>query len=751
MVTNTWRSTLVGLVGLALLGAASAQNSAPAVPPRPRIGLVLAGGGAKGAAHIGVIRVLDELHIPVDCVVGTSMGALVGATFASGVPAAELERAVLAIDWKRTVGGQGQRDRMPIERKLTQLTYSIPLEVGLQHGSVRLPGGLIATQQIEQSIRTLVASARYTHSFDDLPIPFRAIATDMVAGDMVVLDGGDLAEAMRASMALPGVFSPVEIDGKVLSDGGITRNLPVDIARKLCADVVIAVWMSTPPPTAADLSSSLSLVTRSLDVMITANERAQIASLGPGDIGIEVPMGDIGSGSFERVPEAIELGRKAAEARRADLARFSVSDDAYQAWLKKVGKTEVDKPVLADVRIVGLQRVNVDYVRAELQDVAPGKAVSADDIAAAIERIYALGDFERVDYDVTGPPEARVLVITPVEKEWGPNFLRFDLGLAANEGGDMFAILRADHDRTWVNSLGGHWHNAAQLGRQAVLRTDFYQPLDVRQRFFVQPIAQAEDDYEDVFVDGDRAARYIMRQRYGQVDLGVNFGTVAQLRLGVRSGSKGAELDTGAAALPEFARTPDTTVEVRALFDTRDTLALPTRGTLVNLHYAHSESWFGGEFDYSLFEGLVARAFSVRGGNSFTLLAGGGYAPSGELPSTDLFKLGGIRTFPGLRPGELRGTSYWTAGTRYAWRLADIQPLFGQALYAGIRLQAAQMRGRVDGLPADTLYGIAGTLGGRTPAGPFLFSIGWVNDGSWQLQFSIGRPVAEGSLFDDLQ
>ena len=202
------------------------------------------------------------------------------------------------------------------------------------------------------------------------------------------------------------------------------------------------------------------------------------------------------------------------------------------------------------------------------------------------------------------------------------------------------------------------------------------------QRFFVQPIAQAEDDYEDVFDDGDRVARYIMRQRYGQVDLGMNFGTVAQLRLGVRSGSKGAELDTGAPALPEFARTPDTTVELRALFDTRDTLALPTRGTLVNVHYAHSESWFGGQFDYSLFEGLVARAFSVHDGDSLTLLAGGGYAPSGELPSTELFKLGGIRTFPGLRPGELRGTSYWSAGTRYAWRLADIQPLFGQALYA---------------------------------------------------------------------
>jgi len=172
---------------------------------------------------------------------------------------------------------------------------------------------------------------------------------------------------------------------------------------------------------------------------------------------------------------------------------------------------------------------------------------------------------------------------------------------------------------------------------------------------------------------------------------------------------------------------------------------------VVNAHYAHSESWFGGQFDYSLFEALVARAFSVHNGDSLALLAGGGYTPSGELPATELFKLGGIRTFPGLRPGELRGTSYWTAGTRYAWRLLDISPLFGQALYAGVRLQAAQMRGRVDGVQPGTLYGLAGTIGGRTPAGPFLFSIGWVNDGSWQLQFSVGRPVSEGTVLDELQ
>jgi NTE family protein len=741
-----WSSFGAAFVAGALLCTASAQDAV-----RPRIGLVLAGGGAKGAAHVGVIRVLDELHIPIDCVVGTSMGALVGATFASGVTASELERAVLAIDWKRTVGGEGRRDRMPIDRKLTALTYSNPLEVGLQNGSIRLPGGLIATQEIEQSIRTLVSSARYTHNFDELPIPFRAVATDIVAADMVVLDGGDLAEAMRASMAMPGVFSPVMIDGKLLSDGGITRNLPVDIARKLCADVVIAVWMSSPPPTVADLSSSLSVLSRSVDVMITANQRAQIASLGAGDIGIEVPMGDIGSSDFHRVPEALELGHKAAESRRDDLLRYAVSDDQYHAWLEKVGKSTQDTPVVAEVRIIGLQRVSVEYVSAQLQRIVPGKTVTADDIAADIERIYSLGDFERVDYDVNGPPEARVLEIRPVEKEWGPNFLRLDLGLTSYESGDLSAILRVDHDRTWINSRGAQWHNVLQVGRQSVVSTDFYQPFDVRQQFFVQPLALTHDNLEDVYFEGDRIARYHLRETYGQVDLGMNFGTRAQLRAGLRTGWHSAVLDTGIPGLPEQPKTRDTSIQLGAIYDTRDSLTLPTRGTFLNARYASSESWLGGELDYSLIEAVMSNAFSVRGGDSLQLILGAGDTLRGDLPITQAFEIGGIRSFPGLRPGELRGAAYWSAGLQYSWRLLDFQPLFGQSLYAGIRLQSVEVRRRYDLVEAEPIYGLSGSLAGRTPIGPFQVSLGWVNDGSWQLQFMLGRPLREGTLLDRVE
>src|SRR5262245_39794114 len=228
MSSGSWRALTAAFALLGPpYGMAAAQGAPATTTSRPHVALVLAGGGAKGAAHIGVLRVLDELHIPVDCVVGTSMGALVGAVYASGVEPAEIESAVLEVDWARVVGGQGARDRMPIQRKLTAATYTNSFEVGMRKRQLVMPGGLIGTQEIEQVIRALVANTRQTTDFDRLPIPFRAVATDMMAGEMVVLEKGDLSQAMRASMALPGVFSPVSLDGEVLSAGGVGGELPV--------------------------------------------------------------------------------------------------------------------------------------------------------------------------------------------------------------------------------------------------------------------------------------------------------------------------------------------------------------------------------------------------------------------------------------------------------------------------------------------------------------------------------------------
>jgi NTE family protein len=209
---------------------------------------VLGGGGAKGAAHVGVLGVLEELRIPIDCIVGTSMGALVGGTFASGMDAQELEQVMRSISWQEATARSGLRNKVPMRRKLAGNTYSNSLEFGVRGGRLVAPSGLINSQNVDLTIQYLVARSRGISDFDRLPIPFRAVATDMQTGEMAVLGKGDLALAMRASMAVPGAFAPVTIDGRILGDGGLTRNVPVDIARQTCADVVIAVAVPSPAP-----------------------------------------------------------------------------------------------------------------------------------------------------------------------------------------------------------------------------------------------------------------------------------------------------------------------------------------------------------------------------------------------------------------------------------------------------------------------------------------------------------------------
>jgi NTE family protein len=309
--------------------------------------------------------------------------------------------------------------------------------------------------------------------------------------------------------------------------------------------------------------------------------------------------------------------------------------------------------------------------------------------------------------------------------------------------------LRADHTRAWIGALGGRWNNSLQIGRQTGLSTEFYQPLDVAHDFFVRPAVRFESNLQGIYQDSEQVARYFVKELYGELALGANIGTRAQLSAGLRSGWVSTERDTGSLILPEQDKEGDTSLFINAAYDTRDDIGLPTRGSLISLRYVHSGSWLGGEQDYDLAEGVFTKSFPSWRGDSFSLILGGGKELSGNLPPARDFRLGGIRSFPGLRLDELRGTSYWFAGTSYLWKLADIQPLFGQAVYAGLRLQAGNMAGRRELLGGTgTLYGIAGSLNGRTLLGPFILSLGYVDNGSWELQFTLGRPIPEGSVLD---
>ena len=746
------RSALAGFCLAACVGMLAATSGLAAdasdasVPPgRPRIGLVLAGGGAKGGAHVGVLKVLEQMHIPVDCIAGTSMGALIGAGYASGIPANDLETFLNSIDWKRVVGGVGQRDLQPIEQKRAGVTYSNNLEMGLEGKQVIMPAGLVNTSNIETLLRTFVAHARVQADFDKLPIPFRAVATDMLSGDMVVLKSGDLAMAMRASMAIPGVFAPVATDEYVLSDGGMVRNIPVDVARNLCADVVIVVNLVEPVIGRDKLQTATQLLGRSSDVMIEANEKQQLASLTDRDVRIDVQMGDITTADFERVPDTVPLGETAAKQMAAALARFSLPIAEYQAWRDRITAKQSFETKLADVKYLGLKRVNPDYL-AQRAQIHAGDVVDIQKISEEAQRMSALQDFESVEYRLTGDPANPTLEWLPQEKRWGPDYLKFDLGVYGSAGGDLGFTIYAKHTQTWMNSLGAEWRNELQLGYENLLKTSFYQPLDVGHVWFVEPKALLSLTREDIWVDGDRRATYNFGDIGGGIDVGVNLGRNGQARVGYAYTHRTVDLDTGSVFLPE-GKFDDAGISAAVTYDSRDTAFNPTRGLAGMVEYLRSDNSLGADRDWERIEAGVGMAIPVRKDVVWATFAGGSDL-GGGLPADRMFMLGGANSFPGYELGELRSRAYWSAAGSYLWKLTDIMSLRGQALYAGVRLQVAQTYDRIDLVDEGEVYGGSVYITGRTQAGPLTLGIGATSTDAWSLWLSIGRPIGHGTILE---
>jgi NTE family protein len=735
---------LAGSCGDALAGDVSDTPVQSTIPQRPRIGLVLAGGGAKGGAHVGVLKVLEEMHVPIDCIAGTSMGALAGGGYASGIPADKLQTFLEGINWKRVVGGVGTRNLQPIEQKRQGVTYSNQLQLGIKDSRIVIAPGLVDASSIDDLLRGFVGKAREQPDFDRLPIPFRAVATDMVSGQMVVLDHGDLSTAMRASMALPGVFAPVDRDKQILADGGLVRNLPVDVARGLCADVVIVVNLVSPPANPDELRAPGQLLGRTMELMIEANEQLQLRSLTAQDVRIDVPMGDIGVGDFERTSETIALGAAAARRAERQLARYSVPPEEYLAWRTRVTSEQGIDSKVDTIEFAKLKRVNPQYLN-QLAGIKPGDTVTTESLSQSAERMAAVQDIDSVSYELKGDPAHATLEWLPYEKSWAPNFIKVDLGMYSSTAGDDRGFaLYLQHSRTWINSLGAEWRNEIQFGTNQLLSTSFYQPLDIAQRFFVEPKVFWQQDWENVFYDGSDIARYKFGDQGGRFDLGINLGNAAQLRVGYLATNRRVELETGSPLLPQL-DIRDAGIALSAIYDTRDTPFNATRGVVASLEYYKSDIALGAQRDWQRAEAGLGFAIPFRN-NILRLAAAGGSNLSSTIPADRLFTLGGPVSLAGEELDALRAVAYWTLSASYLWQIKDLFTLRGQALYAGIRLQDLHVYEAIDGTNPGQIGSLSLFISGRTPVGPLTLGIAATTANSHTIWISFGRPIAEGTI-----
>ncbi len=747
---NRFRKPLIGSLALLAALTASAQpgevrrDADAPIQHRPHIGLVLAGGGAKGGAHVGVLKVLEEMHVPIDCIAGTSMGALVGGGYASGIPAPQMEAFLKGINWGQVVGGQGGRKLEPIEQKRQGVTYTNNLQLGVRRGGVLMAPGLVDTSSIETLLRGFVGKARGETNFDRLPIPYRAVATDMVSGQMVVIDRGDLSTAMRASMAVPGAFAPVVTEGHILSDGGLVRNIPVDVARNLCADVVIVVNLAAPPVKPEQLQSAPQLLGRTLDLMFEENGRLQLETLTAKDVRIDVELGDIGAADFHRTPETIALGETAARRAAPQLARYAVSTEEYLAWRSRVTSDQGIESHIGAVEFAKLDRVNPQYLN-ELAGIKPGDTVTTEQIGQGAQRMAALEDIDTVGYDLKGDPANATLEWLPRERSWGPDFIKVDLGMyAAASGDERGFVLYLQHQRTWMNSLGGQWRNELQFGTEQSLTTSFYQPLDVTQRFFVEPKAFFERDWENVFYYGDNIARYQFGDQGGRVDLGINLGNQAQLRVGYFDTVRHAELSTGPPLLPQI-DTTDAGIAVSAIYDSRDAPFRATRGVAAAFEYYDSNGNLGARRDWQRAEFGIGTAVPFYH-DVLWLAAAGGSRLGSNLPADRLFGLGGPVSLPGYELYQLRAGAYWTVNASYLWQIKNISPLRGQALYAGLRLQDTEAYDAFYSTDHGQIQSVMLFITGRTPVGPVTLGFATTTENSRSVWLTFGRPLEDGTI-----
>jgi len=732
------------VVAAACLLAAAALPAQPApadggATKRQRIGLVLSGGGARGISHIGVLKVLEDMRVPVDAIAATSMGSIVGGMYASGMDANQLETEVKEVDWSRMFSDSPPRADLSVREKDYQSRYPLPLEIGFNEQGFSLFKGALSGANLELWLHQRLLDFDAMRSFDLLPVPFRAIATDMVDGRQVVFDRGDLFKAIRASMSIPGVFAPAEVDGRILGDGGLVNNLPVDVVREMDVDVVIAVNIGTPLMTRSQLSSVLGFTAQTLNILTEQNVRASLELLRPTDILVAPDLGTTTSFDFTASSALIAAGEKAMRAESARLAPLALSALDYAAWQasRRLAPTRERWPI-DRVVVEGTKLVNPAAIEAVVS-IDRGKALDVRRLDEQIGELNASGDFERIDYALRETPQGRELVIDVGEKSWGPNYLRFGLALESDLEGDSSFNLVVGHKRTWLNRWGAEWINEFSVGRTRAWSTEFYQPIGLRPGPFVSVYGQLKAEPFDFYFEDRRVAEYDVDTRLAGVDLGWAFGRYAEVRLGMRYEDLRARPST---STPDFQPTTDEDggFALRVRYDRMDDPYFPRVGGRFGAEaFGSIPDLSGGD---RVTRGRFDGDYAIPLGSSGTLQLGARLAASDRdsVEFTDGFQLGGFGELSGLRTNQLLGNYLVRMRAIYFHRMGKL-PVFGRAWFLGGSAEIGNNWSERSDVSASDLI-TAGSLfvAADTWLGPFYFAWGRTSTGQNAWYIYLGRP-----------
>ncbi|HEY8329864.1 MAG TPA: patatin-like phospholipase family protein, partial [Pseudomonas sp.] len=687
-----------------------------------------------------VIKVLEEYRVPIDCIAGTSMGALVGASYATGTSVAEMETILKGISTELLFKEAPPRQERAMRRKEDDYGILFTPEVGLDNGEVKFGKGIVSGVQLETVLRRL-SKAKGHYQFDKLPIPYRAVATDLVTGKAVVFSEGELANVMRASMSVPGAVAPAEVDGMILVDGMLTSNLPVQTTRNdMGADIIIAVNVGTPLLKREQLTGIFGVSGQMLSILTEQNVQASLATLTPSDVLISPDLGDFSTGDFDHLEQIAPIGEAAARKVAGRLAQLSIPAGEYAALRQRQVITVVpDLRPVDEIRVENLKRVNPKTVQASMATKA-GEPIDQTTLDRDMRRIYGTDDFEHVNYRFIEEPGKRILAVDAVEKTWGPNYLRFGLGLSSDFSGDAFFNILGSYRKTWLNDRGAEWRTDVQLGHTSGLYTELYQPFSAESRFFVAPHAAIERRTSDLYRDDDRVASYEMTSMLAGVDLGSQFNRYGELRLGMVGGRLKPQLDTGPESLsPGESRIMQGAFTGQLRLDQLDSVHFPRSGWRAGANIFDSTDALGADDDYTKWDGDATAVYSFGNHTLNFSIKVGDKLGGDPLPRYDQFQWGGFLTGSGYATGQLLGEELKYGRVMYYHRI--LEGSIFEGAYTGFTLEATRIGNPlVPGNTDDWLRSAAIFIAADSPLGPVYLGYGQAEDGNSSFYFYLGRP-----------
>ena len=677
------------------------QSPAARVAPLrqgPRIALVLSGGGARGLAHVGVLKILERERVPIHLIVGTSMGAIVGGLYASGMRAADIERELRAVRWDEVFAARVERRELPERRKDQDLEMSAALELGWRDGELRVPQAAVSSRGLETLLRRYTLPVRAISDFDRLPIPFRAVATDMESGEQVELASGDLAIALRSSMSVPGVFAPIERDGRILGDGGLVNNLPVDIARRLGADVVLAVNVGTPVAGREALGSVIGLTAQMINILTEQNVQRSVASLTDRDLLIRPDLQKLSAGDFDKVTQFIERGQASAEALAQRLAGWSLNAQDHAAWQRLTAPPPAPPVRLSFVELEGSDIANAQRLTSQLESRSgqPFEPATAERDA---RRLAASGDFLRVDYRLVSRHDGDGLVLEVEDKPWGPNYFRFGIDLATDFAGRSVFNLKIAHDRRWLSASGTEWRNRLRLGASPMVATELYHPLRWNaghdEDWFVAAWGGSEfkvlSSYDEL---GQETAQFNRTEGRFGLDFGRTLSALGAVRLGLlHSAQRTNPRILGAQALGRSNRVDiwrETALSLRLSADQLDYALFPQQGwrAEAGLQAGRRE---GSGLSEPMYRLQVSGTWvGTQGRHTLNLHAQSAVSDEGGNPLVGRFTLGGFHNLSGYASGQLNGNHLVLVRATWYMRLQQSVALT-RGFFVGATLEAGNV------------------------------------------------------------